>query len=71
MEERADGSGLIHFKDFHRKFDGWLRPDSGRVRQFGPHRVVPKGRASRTSARKVSNDPERQHVRQIALLSSR
>lgn len=70
IEEAEDGRALVHFKGFAKKFDTWVSPHEGRVRQHGPHRAAPKG-GVRSSARQVSLAPDQQHVRQIAQLSRR
>ncbi|CAM9807718.1 unnamed protein product, partial [Hapterophycus canaliculatus] len=70
VEEGEDGSGRVHFKGYGDKFDTWVSPHANRVRQYGPHRVAPKG-ANRSAARQASLAPGQQHVRQIAQLSSR
>lgn len=70
VEEEEGGCGRVHFRGFHKKFDAWVSPSGDRVRQYGPHRVVPKG-ANRSAARQASLAPGQQHVRQIAQLSSR
>ena len=69
IDATEDGSGLVHFRGFSKKFDVWVDPREGMVRQFGPHRMPPKG--NRSSARQASLAPGQQHVRQIAQLSSR
>lgn len=68
VEESPDGRARVHFKRFHEKFDKWIWPCGGEVRQFGPYRVVPKGNRS---ARRASLAPGQPHVRQIAQLSIR
>eukprot|EP00752_Nemacystus_decipiens_P011076 g9840.t1 len=70
VEEAEDGRARVHFKGYSKKFDTWVSPQGGRVRQFGPYRVVAKG-GNRSSARQASLAPGQQHVRQIAQLSSR
>lgn len=70
VEEADDGRACVHFKGFSKKFDMLVSPQGGRVRQFGPHRMVAKG-SNRSSARQASLAPGQQHVRQIAQLSSR
>ncbi|CAM9486523.1 unnamed protein product [Pylaiella littoralis] len=70
MKEAEDGRALVHFKGYSEKFDLWVSPHGGRVRQHGPYRVAPTG-ATRSSARQASLAPGQQHVRQIAQLSRR
>lgn len=36
VEEAEDGRGQVHFKNFSKKYDTWVSPRGGRVRQFGP-----------------------------------
>lgn len=70
VEAAEDGRARVHFKGYAKKFDVWVSPHGGRVRQYGPHRVAAKG-GNRSSARQASLAPGQQHVRQIAQLSSR
>ncbi|CBN78161.1 conserved unknown protein [Ectocarpus siliculosus] len=70
VEAAEDGRARVHFKGYAKKFDVWVSPRGGRVRQYGPHRVAAKG-GNRSSARQASLAPGQQHVRQIAQLSSR
>ncbi len=69
VEATDDGHGLVHFKDYAKKFDVWVAPSGGRVRRFGPYRMPQKG--NRSSARQDWLAPGQQHNRHSAQLSSR
>lgn len=69
LEVRADGTAFVHFRNFASKFDKWVSPTGGEVRQYGPYRLSPKG--NRGVARKASLAPGQLHVRHIEQLSTR